>query len=470
MLKAYEFGPYEPDLNLRGGKSLEVLKNAYPVANGYGPVKSFGSITTALASAFRGGTAAIGSDGTAQLLSGTATNLYRWTGTAWSSILGSLSADRWYFDQFGDYVMCANGGNRLIAANLLAGTAAAVGTAPTASDVATVRDFVVILDPDGDELLVQWSAFNDYTGWTPGTDQSGTQPLLSGGRGVKVVGGEYGLILQKAAIKRMSYVGTPLVFQFDEISSEIGCMARGSVAKVGRFVFFLSERGFMVCDGESVTPIGAEKVDRTFFNTYSRSDIESIYAAIDPRNSLVMWSMPGNPGTIWAYNWQLRRWTTIEISVLGLFSGFTSNVSLDALDAIYGNLDSVTVSLDSPVLAGGNPLLLVVNQSSVIGALSGSSLAATFKLPNVEPFPGQRARVRSVRPITDADTVTATVDARLKAGDAENLISAASMRSNGEMPIRANGRYLGTSVVIGSAQDWTFAQGVEMACEPAGMR
>lgn len=470
-MKPLLFGPWEPDLAPNGTDRLAQLENALPIANGYAPFKSYGAITPSLASAFLGGGAFVGSDGTAALLAGTATDLYRYSGTAWSSVLGTLTAGRWYFDQFGDNIIGANGDD-LIGFDMTGGTASAIGTAPKAADVATVRDFVVILEPDGDELMVQWSGFNDSTEWTPGVNQSDFQPLLSGGKGMKVVGGETGLVFQSNAIKRMTYANDTIVFQFDEISSEIGCMARGSVCRVGQLVFFLSERGFMVTDRNDVTPIGAEKVDRTFFKTYSREDIEGISAAVDPRNCLVMWAMPGNPGLLWCYNWQLQRWTTIEMPLSGIFSpGFTANVSIDALDALYpGGIDTIPYSLDDPIFSGGNPLLLVAAADNSIGTFSGPNLPATFKLPNIEPYPMQRAKVRSIRPITDAVDCTVTIDAKARPGDPENLKHAGSMRANGEMPIRANGRYLGTTLQIAAGEEWSFVQGVEVFCEPAGLR
>ena len=471
MLKSFLFGEWAPDLNRNQIATLSGLANAYPVTNGYGPVPSFSMITPSLPEAWQGGAAFVASDGTASLLSGTATDLYRYSTGAWSSVLDSLSAARWYFDQFGDNVIAANGGD-LISYDLAGGTAATIDDAPTAADVATVRDFVVILEPDGDQLRVQWSGFNDSEDWNlSGLNQAGDQPLLSGGKGVKIVGGENGIVLQKGAIKRMTYVGAPVVFQFDEISGEVGCMARGSVARVGQFIFFLSERGFHVCDRNSVEPIGAEKVDNEFFATYSREDIDNISAAVDPRRPIVMWAMPGNPGRIWAYNWQLKRWTTIELSLAGIFTGFTANVSIDGLDALYpGGIDDVPGSLDDPVFAGGNPLLLVANSASEIGSLAGPNMEARFVLPHVEPMQGQRTRVRSVRPISDALNVVVVLNARARAGDAENLRTASSARANGEMPVRANGRYLETRVTVAAGESWSFMQGVEMFCEAAGVR
>lgn len=468
MLKAFKLGAWLPDISPNATDTLITARNVFAGPNGYRPARSFSAITPALDEAFLGGAAFVGSDGTASLLAGTATDLYRFDGADWISVIDSLSAGRWYFAQFGDNVIEANGGE-LLSYDLLAGMAAVIADAPTATDVATVRDFVFVLEPDGDELTVRWSGFNDSEGWTEGVNQSGSQPLLSGGKGIKVVGGEYGLVLQANAIKRFSYVGGDLVFQVDEISAEVGCMARGSVAQVGRLVFFLSERGFMLCDGNETRPIGNEKVDRTFFGLYSREDIQNISAAVDPRNPVVMWAMPGTPGTLWAYDWQQDRWTTLGMSLIGVFTGFTANISLDALDALYGDLDSIPYSLDDPRFAGGSPLLLIANSSSEIGTMAGDNLPATFKLPNVEPSPGERVRVRSLRPVTDADEVSATIDARARPGDAENIATASSMNLNGEMPIRANGRYLGTTLVIDD-DNWTFAQAVEIFCEPAGLR
>jgi hypothetical protein len=65
--------------------------------------------------------------------------------------------------------------------------------------------------------------------------------------------------------------------------------------------------------------------------------------------------MPGTPGRIIAYNWVLKRATTFELDVTGMFTGYTAGVSLDALDAIYGNLDSIPSASTIRRLQGGNP-------------------------------------------------------------------------------------------------------------------
>jgi hypothetical protein len=418
MLAAYSLGEWSPDL-AADSTHLTVAQNVIAIANGYAPVKAF---------AVQGGLA---------------------------------TTRRWYFTQFGDNVIYSNGGP-LSSYAMGSGTVTTLSGPSNAIDVATVRDFVMCLT---DDHQVVWSEYNDSSGWTEGTNQSDIQPLLDGGSGVRIVGGEYALILQKNCIRRAQYVGGDIVFQFDVISPEIGCMAEGSVANVGRLVFFLSERGFQMCNGVEVTPIGDEKFNRWFFTQYSREDIAGMWAAIDPRTSCVYWAMPGSPGRIICYNWVIQRPTTISANITGLFAGVTANTSIDNLDTLYGDLDSIPVSLDDPMFQGGNPMLLLVDDSHVVGTLGGANLEATVEIPAVEPTPGKRSRIRSVRPVTDATSATVTVNARMKRGDSEAIVSAGSLRSNGKAPIRCNGRYNDVRVVIPAGETWTDIQGCEVEFE-----
>ena len=226
-----------------------------------------------------------------------------------------------------------------------------------------------------------------------------------------------------------------------------------------------------MCDGQNVTPIGDEKFNRWFFGTYARSEIEGMRSAIDPRNSIVMWAMPANPGRIIAFNWVLGEASVIEMDVAALFTGFTSNISLDDVDALYpGGLEAIPISLDDASLAGGNPLLLLVNSENVIGTLGGDNLAGTVTLRNVEPTGGRRSRIRSLRPVTDALSATATINAKMRAGDGEDSVTATAMRTNGKMPVRANGRYNDITLTIPAGETWTYLQSVEVEFEPGDGR
>jgi hypothetical protein len=459
VLALYPLTEWLPDAANTG--TLSIATNVFPIANGYGPVKGFQAITEALPEAFYGGGAFIGSDGTASLLVGSANGLYLFSGS-FSLVCTATATSPWRFAQFGDNVLCANGG-KLISYSLTLQTASEVSSSPSnCIDVSAVRDFVMVIRADDTADL---SEFNNSANWATGEKQADFQPLLGTGPGVAIVGGETALILERFAVQRIQYTGGDTIFQFDMIADNLGCMTRGSVASVNQMVFWLSERGFMMSpDRQSIVPIADEKFNRWFFANYSRADIGSMYAAVDPRYSRVMWAMPGDPGRIIAYNWALNKTSVIETSVEGVFTGFTNNISIEGVDELYPDgIDSVPVSLDDAQFQGGNPLLLVANSSGVVGTMEGDNLEARLQLDNIEPTPGRRSRIRSVRPVTDATNVAITVDARMRAGDSESIRSANTMRGNGNCPIRSNGRYNDIALTIPEGESWTYVQGVE--CE-----
>lgn len=457
MLKAYPFGEWTPDL---ANNVVTQANNVRAIANGYAPLGSPSAVTAALPGTFNGGASFIDSASNATTLIATASYLYKYGGTSWTSISALTSSQVVRFAQFGDNVVLAPGGTAK-AYSLTGGAVTTPTDAPALVDVAQVRDFVMGITPDN---KIQWCQFNDSSTWTTGVNQADYQPVLSS-HAVRIFGGEYGILLKQQGIERISYVGNDIIFQFDEISSQYGCIAPGAACQVGSTVFFLSERGFMACDGENVLPLGDEKFNRWFFSSFSRADIAGISSAVDPRNSLVLWAMPGTPGLILAYNWVLKRATTITVNVSGVFTGYGVSTSIDALDALYGNLDAIPVSLDSTLFQGGNPVLMIADGSNALSSLTGTTLEATLQLDNVEPTPGRRSRIRGLRFITDATTATATVDAKMRSGDDDSVQLAASMRLNGKLPIRANGRYNTIAVTIPAGTNWSFIQGCEVEFE-----
>lgn len=464
--------PYLPDA-LPSEKMLSIAQNVLPAVGGYRPARSFIPVSEALPGEFRGGASFISSDGTTHLLAGTPETLEKLSDGEWDELLNSLTGvDRWRFAQFGDYAVCVNGGETQ-EVDLLAGTASALTNAPTGTSIAVVGDFVVIGQPDGDLLKVAWSAFNDHTEWTIGVDQAGDQPMLTGGEVMGLAGGEYGIILQRSRIVRMTRTGDPLEpFQFDEISANFGCASKASIVQAGRTVFYLSDRGFMALDdGQAPRPIGNEKFDRTFRELVSPDDYERLWGAVDPENSLVMWVVPGATGTVWVYNFALDQASTLRMSVEGVFAGFESSVTLEALDALYpGGVDSIPYSLDDPRFSGGAPRLYFV-QGGEVGTLAGPPMAARLALGHFAPAGANLWRLRALWPDIDANTgVTAKVCARQRFGDAHEQEVSASMQFSGRVPVRATGRIMEVQLDIAAGTGWSFISGIDFEGEVGGWR
>lgn len=470
MRKVLKAGPWLPDIAENDFDGLMQASGVYPIANGYRPLGTLASVTTAL-TGFKGGAAFIGSDGTSSLLAGDASGLRRWTGSAWATPFAVANTGNWQFAQFGDTGIGVYGGAP-VAFDLIAGTAAALGgSPPNAKFITTAGNFVVIAGSTTANATVTWSGFNNAAQWTAGTNQSDNQPLPDGGKITGLSGNEnYFLTFQRDAINRFSYIGVPGIFQRDKISTGVGCIAAGSIAQAGTQTFFLSERGFMMTDGQSVNPIGAEAVDQTFLDAYQRSELENLTATIDPRKYLYILAMPGTPGRVWMYQWQLQRWSDANLNIKSVFQAFTSNISLDALDALYpGGIDTIPVSLDSALFQGGEPRLYGVTDGGIISTFTGPNMAATLEWPFSDI--GQRARVFTTRPVTDATTgLTVTIDAKARLGDTESNSSGGVIRASGHVSVRANGRYTAAKVEIDAGTDWSYLQGIELEFGAGGVR
>ena len=472
MLKRFPLPAWLPD-QLPVGNVLTLAQNVLPAANGYRPVKSLAAISDALSAAFAGGAAFVSSDGNAYLLAGTATGLERYSSGSWTDLLTGMDiTGRWRFAQFGDYVIAVNGVETDVV-DLAAGTAGALTGAPTGTSVAVVGPHVVIGEAGGNKLLVQWSAFNDHTGWTAAVDQSGFQPMQDGGEVMGLAGGEYGIVLQRFALTRMSLSGDATApFTFQQVTNNVGCASRASIAQAGRTVFFLSDRGFMALDdGAALRPIGNEKFDVHFRNTVAQEDYEKLWCGIDPKAALVFWGYPGSPGLIWAYNWVLDKASILKLPFAGIFAGYESSQTLEEVSVLYPDLDTMPYSLDDPRFSGGDPRLYFVTTANEVGALSGPNLEAIMTFGWQAPADPNLTRVHAAWPISDAiNGITVSIDARQRMGDSVLVTSTGSMQASGRVPLRCRGKQLAMTMKIAAGTYWSHAEAIDLEYDKAGLR
>lgn len=466
----YPLPDFLPD-QLPRGDIATVCKNLYPAKGGWRAAKDFQSISGALPAAFLGGVSFKASDGTTTMLAGTATTLSRLSGSSWVDLVDELTIPgRWRFAQFGDYALCVNGVESY-QVDLVTITASAITDMPSATSITVVGDHVVIGQPDGNGLRVAWSAFNDHTGWTYGTDQSGEKTMLSGGEVMGVAGGEYGVILQRDQLTRMTRTGdADAPFAFDTITDNFGCAAKSSIVAVGRTVFFLSDRGFMAIeDGQAPRMIGHEKFDNTFRANLGEDGFERVFSAVDPKNTRVYWGIPGIPGTIWGYDWGLDRAFTLEIPFDGVFSGFLNSTDMDTLALTYSDLDAMTISLDDPRWTGGAPRFYVV-QNGEVGVLTGFNLPALLTSGQFAPSGNQTTRLRAIWPETDATAgITVSVQQSQRRGDTGSTRTGSSLQASGRIPVQAKGKFYALSVAIDDP-DWTYIDALTLEMSAGGLR
>jgi hypothetical protein len=470
------FGPYAPDKPARLNDGIvRTASGVYPMPDGYRPIGQWAQIISALPAAPRGGASFTSPQGVSSIIAGTSTALYRGLTGGFTSIGTGYSLQdngRWRFAQFGGLAIATNGADAMQKIDLADFTVSVLGGSPPKFEMlAVVKDFLVGGVMNGNIQALAWSAINNAEGWTFGTDQSDYQIMPSGGKITGILSGEFGVILQRSRICRMDYVGGNTIFEINEVSSNIGCVSVHTVAQWGRLGFFWSDQGPMMWDGSQIVPIGEEVITRTIQSLYDKDDWPSISTAIDPINGVVIWALPDQ---MIGYNWKIPeggRWFTVPYVSPIIFGGVTRDISIDEQDPAVGATDddvdgAALVSLDDPSFRGGDPRLYVFNGSYALGAFTGTPMAATITLGDLEMFKGRRADMRWVRPETDAVSgMTLTLSYKQRLGDSLTNDSYTSLTTSGDMPVRTSGRYVRPKLVYAAGTTWTYAKGLDLTAK-----
>jgi hypothetical protein len=516
--------------------SVSEANNVIPLAVGYGAFKSAvnysGVATEALTNCFA---AKVNADVT--VFAGGATKLFKVSSTDLtmedvSKAAGYTGINRWQFVQFGDYALASNGSEKIQYFDVNSSTdfADLAAAAPVAKYITVVRDFVVgaNIGAGSNPSRVNWSDINDPTDWTAGgASQSDFQELPDGGDITGITGGEFGIVFLEKAIVRMSYIGSPLFFQFDTISRNVGCIEGGSIAQYGGVTYFLSDDGFYSCNGQQITGIGSEKVDRYFFNNANIGDIDSISAAVDPERNLVIWNYTTVSGSrsLLIYNFETQKWCEADTDVDFLSTLATTGTTLDGLDTAYNvtagsfvvgkqytirsigttnytligavantvgvlftatgvgsgtgvaidmvasaaalkTIDTLTTTLDDRLYAGGKFLFGGVRDTRII-TFTGLPATATITTNDLEY--GYNSVLTLIRPSIDNGSADVSVASRRMLDDTITYSTPISASSENRCPVRSAGRYHRVSITPTGA-NWFSAIGIDLDYTEQGTR
>lgn len=478
------FGEYLPDLPDLANPGITEAKNVIPSGSTYLQMPSIEVYSNALNERCQGIFSGRDNDGNAYTFAGDDTDLYRLLTTAlWDEISSSTGAyscasdERWQWAQYGE---------RAIAFNLadypqsyVMGTSTVFGNLTTdlkAKTGAQVRDFLMVGNTwDGTDgnipHRIRWSAIGDPTDFTvSATNQSDYQDLdASGGKVQKVVGGEYAAAFQESAIYRITYTGSETIFDFDRVEEKRGTPAPGSVIKYGDLIAFLSDDGFYVFDGNNSAPISHNKISRTFYADLNTDYMDRIDSVVDYEKQIIIWSYPSiNSGSgecdkLIMYNYapnSLTKWTWAEISSQALGNVITGGYTLEQLDNVDNNLDTITPSLDSRYWQANNELIGVFNSDNKLATLSGSGMDAILESTELD-HKGTRTRISKLRPLIDgAGTVTLQIGTRSRLQDSISWDPEVSIQTSGNAACRATGLYHRVRANITGGFD--TAQGVEV--------
>lgn len=371
------FGEFKPDVSDYEGIASQVISNVVPRGDGYGPYPDLQAFTATLAGPCRGAFSARKSDGSIVVFAATATKLYRLDNSTfgWVDVskgAGSYSAvsstANWQFAQFGSIVLATQANAPLQQFTMGSSTAFAdnAGSPPQAAYIAIVGQFVVLSGLLSTPFRMQWSAIGDTTGWTAGLNQSDFQDFSDGGLVLGVAGGEYGVIFQDTTIRQLTYApGSSYIFQITRICEDQGLASPYAFTKAGGNIFFYSRQGFQqLTAGSLPSPIGKEKIDRSFAAEWDAGNSQLFIATNDPNSTRVGFAFKSTSGSaalidmILFYDYVLQRWAPmLGLALEYITTAAKPGVTLENLDVIA----TTTITISGAANNGSGKVRLTVS-------------------------------------------------------------------------------------------------------------
>lgn len=467
------FGEFAPDSDGVNKNISTVAENVIPVGDGYKPLPGITQEITL---------ASYGTSMTVVGASSTQANLYAVSTKGLNDIscnnnsigaAGSTNAsfiEGYPFVEWDDHLIIAGAGNtpQKIAFSDLPATACTVlsDSPPNAYCAAKLREFLVLGRTYESAVeyqnRVRWSGFNDYNGWTTGVNQAGFQDLPNASPITRVIGGEVGIIFQTDAITRMTYVGSPLIFQFDTVEQGKGTLAGKSVVQDGNDIYYFGRDGFYVLkNGTTSVPIGKGKVDRWFLdnygyviNDYGLNSYQKIQGAKDSVSGCIFWSFDTNTTVtdgndrLLIYNPSNDRWSYAVLTTGSICSieppSYTADSQNHGLGFIYDS-----------------------GASWVYSYFDDTQTALSTTLETGEFGQDSKTRILEVRPLIDG-TSTVTTKTRDTLGAVVTSTGPTSLDSTGKANVRTNARY--TRIQCTTSGSYTEASGVEVKLFQGGGR
>jgi hypothetical protein len=252
-------------------------------------------------------------------------------------------------------------------------------------------------------------------------------------------------------------------------------LAPYSLIRAGDKIFFLANQGFhgMLATGVP-EPIGKEKFDRTFFGDYDPAQLQQIIGASDPENSRVFWAYKSKAGQaglfdkLICYDYVLNRAAVISQTGEFLSTLASPGLTLDGLDTISTNIETITFSFDDVALSA-LPKIAIVDGNHKLGFASGANVEATIETAE-QALDGRRVRVKGLRPITDAATCYGAIGARENTQSIVTYSAEQVVNSKGLCPANVSTRLARARMRIPAGVAWSFANGFEPAFGQEGKR
>ena len=509
MLLDSTFGPWLPDMPDYQNPGVTVAYNVSPApgtqrgAIAYEPVYEAKAYYASASMPSRPLGTAVGKDklGVAKVYAGNTTQLCKinpatsnWQNISRSGGYTTSEGERWENTEYNGNVFFTNYSNELqwIDKNVDTQFANAT-TLVKARHIATVKDFVVVGNTfdalDGAmPFRVRWSGIGMPVSWdfsqTTGAD---FQDVAGYGAVQAVVGGEAGWIIMEKAVVKMTFTDYPYWFRFDPIPFSKGCTVPQSVSEpIEGFTYYLANDGFYRMNGNTgqTEAIGAGQIDETFLASVDTGQYNWMTVAADPRKKLVYWSYvstdaeDGTPDKLLIYNYQTGSFSHADATADFVFNALSLPWTIEALD-VFGSVENVPASLDSPIWAGGNAMLWGMKKNGSVWVFSGDTLPATIEtgevyyadiLRQAEQGNSDKVTIKAVRAVFDGGgTASVAIGSRTLSNDDITYVPRKQLHpQTGFAYFRSTDRYHRFRLRLSG--DWTKAMSLQIDAQNAGWR
>lgn len=496
-----KFGAWQPAIEELDNQGLVIARNVVPASAGsYRPLRT-AALLASTSMVGRPSGAITGEDSTknSAVIAGSDAELYRQDATtkAWVPVsrpagYSANTDNRWSFVEFGSLILATNLADPPQYLDLNAPNARFTDLTGLVRGrhIATGRGFVFLADTldaiDGAvRYRLRWSALENPFDWVPSVQtQSDWQDFPEGGSITGVVGGEAVYVFQNRRITKASYIGSPLVWQFDPIYQDRGCAHPNSLITVGVQTFFLSHDGFYMLDGDRVTSVG-DMINETFFADADPAALKRMSVAADPAAKLIHWNYASTnavdqtPDRFLILNYLTGQWTIGDSGDASfIFTATSLPTTIEMLDE-FGTIEDIPAPFDSSQWAGGSDYLAGLSTTGAVYTFTGPPARATietgeYALAGVmaasdQSVTGDRAAVMGIRPLVLGDaTVTTSVGTRSRTSENVHWSTATTTGATGICPHRSEGRYHRVRMTIEG--EWERAVGIDVDAKPSGSR
>lgn len=412
----------------------------------------------ALTAQCRGSAVLTNTSGTRRHFAGTQTELFEQSGTAWTSVsragaYSGSSESRWLFDQFGDVALATDDTAKIQATS--SGAFSDITAAPVARIIFTTDNFVFALNTNettyGDSPDRWWcSAFQDHSSWTASVTTQATTGRLIGEGGQLTAGlrlGPYAVAYKASSMFLGSYVGAPIVWQWERIPGKVGCVGPEAVTDIGGAHIFVGEDNIWLFDGTRPQPIATGQIRQWFYNNSSAQNRYKTIVKHDRQNSRVWIFYPSSSSTggcdsALVYHLVTRKWGRADRSIEAAVNFITPGITWDTLSSIGATWDSLpSVPWDSQQWQVGGSALAVFDTSHRLVTLTGASTGGGITTGDIgDDYRMSQLQEFRLRFTLSPSSAVATGSTKRNEGDTGAVKSSATMR-DGKFSLRQSGRF-----------------------------